>query len=140
MACHSPALVWFRDDLRLSDNPALSAAAASKRPVVCVYVLDEESPGVRPQGSATRWWLAGSLRALDAELRQRGGALTLRRGAAAKIIPKLATDLGARAVYCNRRYDEAGIAVDRAVAEQLAKHAIGLKTSQANLLFEPGAV
>src|SRR4051812_29754869 len=105
MASDPPALVWFRDDLRLTDNPALHAAVASRRPLVCVYLLDEESPDLRPLGDAARWWLAGSLRALDMSLRKQGGALTLRRGAAGKIIPELARGIGASAVHCNRRYD-----------------------------------
>jgi deoxyribodipyrimidine photo-lyase len=140
MASDPPGVVWFRDDLRLADNPALHAAVASKRPLVWVYVLDEESPDLRPLGGAARWWLAGSLRALDASLRKRGGALTLRRGAAGKIIPKLARDIGAGAIYCNRRYDAAGVAVDHAVEQQLARDDIGFRTHQANLLFEPGVI
>jgi len=59
----APILVWFRDDLRVSDHPALAAAATSGRPVVVLYVLDDDSPGLRPLGAASRWWLAGSLRA-----------------------------------------------------------------------------
>ena len=136
----SPALVWFRDDLRLTDNPAFTAAVASKRPGVCVYVLDEQSPGMRPLGGATRWWLARSLRALDASLRKRGGTLTLKRGAAATIIPALAAQIGAHVVYCNRRYEVAAVASDRAVEAQLAATGIGFATHQANLLFEPGAI
>src|SRR5437660_884285 len=68
-----PCIVWFRDDLRLSDHPALHAASKTGAPVVCLYVLDEEScapkaPDVRPLGDATRWWLAQSLRALNDSL------------------------------------------------------------------------
>jgi len=136
----SPTLVWLRDDLRLTDNPALTAAVASKRPVVCVYVLDEESHGVRPLGGATRWWLASSLRALGASLHTRGGSLTLKHGAAGTIVPSLAAEAGAGAVYCNRRYDAVGVATDRTVEERLAEDRIGFETFQANLLFEPGAV
>ncbi len=75
-------LVWFRRDLRLSDNPALAAAVADSDHVVAVYVHapDEESPW--SPGAATRWWLHHSLAALAAALRQKGIALTLRRGPA----------------------------------------------------------
>jgi deoxyribodipyrimidine photo-lyase len=48
-----PAIVWFRDDLRLTDNPALSAAAQSKRPVITLYVLDEENRYVHPVGGTS---------------------------------------------------------------------------------------
>jgi len=47
-----PAIVWFRDDLRLADNPALHAAAHSHRPLVCIYIHDEQTRGLRCAGSA----------------------------------------------------------------------------------------
>ncbi|HEY8333030.1 MAG TPA: deoxyribodipyrimidine photo-lyase, partial [Tardiphaga sp.] len=56
----SPCIVWFRDDLRLSDHPALHAASKTGAPVICLYVLDEQSAGIRPLGGAARWWLAQS--------------------------------------------------------------------------------
>jgi deoxyribodipyrimidine photo-lyase len=93
----SPAIVWFRDDLRLADNPALAAAATSHRPIICVYVQDEASAGLRPLGGAARWWLAGSLRALDLSLRERGGSLVFARGAADAVIPDLVSKSRARA-------------------------------------------
>eukprot|EP01042_Synura_sphagnicola_P014243 gene14243-18038_t len=60
-------LVWFRRDLRLNDNPALTAAVASGRPVVPVYILDDGAE-TRPIGAASKWWLDKSLRALAADL------------------------------------------------------------------------
>ena len=44
----SPSIVWFRDDLRLADHPALRAAVDRGEPVIGLYVLDEESEGIRP--------------------------------------------------------------------------------------------
>src|SRR6478735_8397424 len=99
MTSPPPVIVWFRDDLRLSDHPALHAAARSGAPVVCLYVLDETTG--RPLGGATRWWLAQSLRALGASLAAIGGMLTLRKGPAAKVIADLACECGAGAVYWN---------------------------------------
>ena len=83
-----PCIVWFRDDLRLSDHPALHAAAATKRPVICLYVFDETSrqPATRPMGGATRWWLAQSLRSLQKSLGAHGVPLLLRKGPTAEII------------------------------------------------------
>ena len=75
----SPCIVWFRDDLRLSDHPALHAAAHSGDPVICVYVLDEpDIANARALGGAARWWLAQSLRALDKSLQAIGASLVLR--------------------------------------------------------------
>ena len=76
MTSPKPIIVWFRDDLRLSDHPALHAAAKTGAPVVCLYVLDEESPA-RPLGGAARWWLAQSLRRLQASLQSAGTQLVL---------------------------------------------------------------
>src|SRR5215472_11550481 len=95
-----PLIVWFRDDLRLSDHPALHAAAKTGSPVVCLYVLDEVS-GARPLGGAARWWLAQSLRALQAELAKAGSTLVLRRGKSAAVIPAVARDAKASAVFWN---------------------------------------
>ncbi len=100
----SPSLVWFRDDLRLADNPALRAAVDRGEPVIGVFVLDEVSPGIRPLGGAVKWWLHHSLAELGQRLRAKGSVLVLRRGAAAEVIPALVAETGAGAVYWNRRY------------------------------------
>ena len=98
----SPCIVWFRDDLRLSDHPALHAAANTGAPVICLYVFDQpDRPNARPLGGAARWWLAQSLRALQASLQAIGSSLVLRRGPAAKIITALAQEAGAQAVHWN---------------------------------------
>src|SRR5215472_3645874 len=94
-----PIIVWFRDDLRLSDHPALHAAAKAAAPVICLFVLDEASPGLRALGGAARWWLAQSLRALEASLKAKGASLALRRGPAAKAVADVAREAGARAVF-----------------------------------------
>jgi deoxyribodipyrimidine photo-lyase len=132
-----PTIVWFRDDLRLADHPALVAAARAGSPVLCLFVLDEESVGLRPPGGASRWWLAGSLRALARSLERIGGRLVLRRGPASRIVPALAAEVGARAVHWNRRYDQGGVAVDHTVAAALRQQRIGVETFHANLLWEP---
>ncbi|MDC7788853.1 deoxyribodipyrimidine photo-lyase [Rhodoplanes sp. TEM] len=132
-----PIVVWFRDDLRVSDHPALTAAAATTAPVIAVYDLDEESPGLRPLGGAARWWLAGSLRALARDLRARGVILVLRRGPAARVIPDLVAETGAVEIVWNRRHDPAAAAVDEAVADALTARGIGVATFQASLLTEP---
>ncbi|MFY9829094.1 MAG: deoxyribodipyrimidine photo-lyase [Rhodoplanes sp.] len=133
----APAIVWFRDDLRVGDNPALAAAAKTGRPIIAAFVLDEESTGLRPLGGASRWWLAGALRALGQSLHERGIALTLRRGAAGCAIAELARTSGATAIFWNRRDEPAGAAVDQAIATELAARGLDVQTFQASLLFEP---
>jgi len=131
----APVIVWFRDDLRLADHPALAAAARAGAPLLCLYILDEDS--ARPLGGAARWWLAGSLRALDQELQNKGNRLVLRRAAATRIVPALAAEIGARLVHWNRRYDAEGIAADDRVAAALKKNGVTVETHHANLLVEP---
>ncbi|WP_198378284.1 deoxyribodipyrimidine photo-lyase, partial [Neoroseomonas rubea] len=70
-----PAILWFRQDLRLADNPALLALEG--RPVLPVYVLED---GPRAPGGAARWWLHHSLAALARALADRGAPLLLLRG------------------------------------------------------------
>src|SRR5262249_21113223 len=131
----APIIVWFRDDLRTADHPALTAAARAGTLLVCLYVLDEE--GTRPLGGAARWWLAGSLRALDHDLQKKGNRLVLRRGVAARIVRALAGEMGGRAVHWNRRYDAQGIGVDARVAAALKKAGVGVEPHRANLLADP---
>ena len=89
----SPVIHWFRQDLRLADNPALHAAAGQGA-VIPVFILDDESPGKWKPGAASRWWLHKSLEALEASLAKRGSQLILRRGNAAKSIPALVRETG----------------------------------------------
>jgi deoxyribodipyrimidine photo-lyase len=135
-SAHFSAVVWFRDDLRLADHAALTAGA--KAPILtCVYVLDDNSPGVRPHGAASRWWLAQSLRALDAALRKLGQRLVLRKGKAADVIPAIAREAEATQVYWNRRYDRAGMTADDAVIAALRAQGVSGGTFPGNLLVEP---
>ncbi|PWC06212.1 cryptochrome/photolyase family protein [Mycetocola zhujimingii] len=140
MAVTAPALVWFRDDLRIDDNPALRAAADSGRPVVAVYLLDESSPGIRPLGGAARWWLHSSLHSLSASLSGLGVRLVLRRGAAGTEIPRLAQETGAGAVFWNRRYGAAERAVDSALKTGLREGGLEVASFAASLLFEPWTI
>ncbi len=94
-----PALVWFRQDLRLADNPALRHAASSGRPVLALYVLDDAAAGRWCMGGAHRWWLHHSLIALAESLAAIGGSLVLRRGDAAAIVARLAKEIGATEVH-----------------------------------------
>ena len=135
----SPTLVWFRDDLRLSDNPALTAACRRDAPLVLLYVQDEESPDVRPLGGATRWWLRHSLDDLGKRLHDLGQALILRSGPADKVVPEVARAVGAAAVYWNRRYGAAA-ALDERVVAGLSGTGMVVGTFQANLLFPPEAI
>lgn len=135
-----PVLVWFRDDLRLTDHPALHAAASESAPLVCVYVLDEVSSGVRPLGGASRWWLAQSLRSLAASLKERGASLVLRRGRAATIVAELAKQIDAAAVHWNDIAIPAHRAIADDLAERLAIAGIASQQHDGDLLVPPSAI
>ena len=98
----APAIMWFRRDLRLADNPALHAAVASGRPLILVYVR-ENDPALRlSPGRAADWWLHKSLESLAGQIAGIGGSLTLIGGCALTDIPALADRTGAAEVYWNR--------------------------------------
>jgi deoxyribodipyrimidine photo-lyase len=128
-------IVWLRNDLRLADNPAL-AHAASRGPVVPVYVWAPEEEGDWPPGAASRWWLHHSLAALDAALRRHRSRLVIRRGPALTALRALVAETGAGAVVWNRRYEPA--AVDR---DATVKRELGICASfGASVLREPWTI
>lgn len=132
----SPLLVWFRDDLRVADHPALAAAEKTGRPVIALYVLDDESRGLRELGGASRWWLAGSLRTHASKLKSLGVSLVLRRGQAEKAVPALVRETKATRVHWTRRYGHAG-KIDRMVADKLRANGIEVHVYGGSLLHEP---
>lgn len=135
----SPTIVWFRDDLRLADNPALSWAIDRGGPLVLVYLLDEHSPEIRPLGSASKWWLHHSLTALSQSIHAAGGDLVLRRGAARDVIASLAAETGAGAIAWNRRYG-ASRQIDQDLKALFREQGLEVESFQANVLFEPWTI
>lgn len=140
MASDVSTLVWLRDDLRVDDNPALAEAATLGLPMTVVFVLDEESSGIRRLGGATRWWLHHSLTALAASLAARGSRLVLRRGPAAGVIAGLAAETSAQHLFWNRRYGLPERTVDAAVEAWALGNSVTTSTYKANLLFDPWTV
>jgi deoxyribodipyrimidine photo-lyase len=132
-----PTIAWFRQDLRLADNPALTAACASGAPVIPVFVLDDATPGVWRPGGASRWWLHGSLAALADDLAARGAALVLRRGAAEAVIPALVAEMGATQVFWNRCYEPHAVARDTRLKAALTAADVAVESYSAALLHEP---
>ncbi len=133
----APAIVWFRQDLRLADNPALSAAVESGRPIIFLYILDDETPAKWRIGAAQRWWLHKSLTALDAELRRKGSSLILRRGGAAAVLTELIAETGAELLCWNRCYEPFAVERDKALKTNLS---IEIQSFGAALLHEPWEV
>ena len=136
----APALLWFRQDLRLSDNPALAAALERSSPVIPVFIWAPEEEGDWPPGAASRWWLHHSLASLKAELEQRGSRLIVRRGPTAATLSRLLAESGASAVLWNRRYEPAAIARDREVKSLLRESGVTVRSFNGSLLFEPWTI
>lgn len=132
-----PAIVWFRQDLRLADNPALAEAIQSGRPILPVYILDEEGDGSWSMGGATRWWLHHALTDLHAQLETEGLRLLLRRGSSLEVLVRLVKETGARSVYWNRKYEPDSITRDQSIKAELQEMGLDVKSFNASLLHEP---
>ena len=131
------AMVWFREDLRLGDNPALAAAAATGLPLLCVFVCDDASQGLRPCGAAARWRLDRGLEALEADLARFHGRLHFLRGASDAVLPKLARAAHATRVCFSRRHGGAEREIDARVAARLKEAGAEVASFNASLLVEP---
>ena len=131
------AIVWFRRDLRLQDNPALDAALRAHARVLCVYIHapTEEAPWT--PGAASRWWLHHSLAALTEDMRGCGAQLHIRAGPTLTALETLTRESGARAVYWNRQYEPALTARDTRITQVLTERGIQTHSFNANLLIEP---
>ena len=127
-------IVWFRKDLRLSDNLALLAAVEHGGPVIPVYVREESSG---PLGGAQEWWLHHSLAALSSSLEKASSRLVLASGDAEKILRDLISETGADTVLWNRRYDPAGMATDKALKQKLLDDGLTVRSFSGQLLHEP---
>jgi len=135
-----PIIYWYRQDLRTADLAGLAAAAATGRPLVCCFVLDDLTPGQWAAGSASRWWLHHSLASLSQELKQLGGILILRRGSAGVELPALARELNAAGIYCSRLYEPWADSLDGALHTDLSRDDIEFKRYPGVLLFRPDQV
>ncbi|MEO7598076.1 MAG: deoxyribodipyrimidine photo-lyase [Opitutus sp.] len=136
----SPTLLWFRQDLRLQDNPALDAAMARGGVIIPVYILDDAADGKWKQGGASRWWLHHSLASLGQSLEARGSRLILARGETGEVLRALVASCGAEAVYWNRRYEPAIMARDAAIKAELTAAGLEVKSFNSALLHEPHTI
>ncbi|MBB3878566.1 cryptochrome/photolyase family protein [Sphingomonas pseudosanguinis] len=117
----SPHIVWFRQDLRLHDQPALLAAAEAG-PVIPVYILDDDTPGDWRMGGAQRWWLHHSLTSLAKDLEGLGSRLVLRRGSAVDVLEALIEETGAETIHAIRHYEPWWRKAEEALGDRLCLH------------------
>ncbi|MGG6429144.1 cryptochrome/photolyase family protein [Acetobacter ghanensis] len=131
-----PVLVWFRDDLRLADNLALTQAARSGQPILCVSM----QPAGQPCTTALDWWRAKSMEALDQALRAQGGQLHVFAADPEQLLPELVSQTGCHQVFWNRRYDPVGKATDTRIKAQLKQMGVDVHSTPGSLLHEPWTV
>lgn len=130
------SLVWFRNDLRIADHPALSAALSRGGKVVALYI-HEQTAGVRQTGGASRWWLHQSLQALARSLAELGVLLAVRSGESQAVIDAFVHEIGADTVLWNRRYAPGERAVDEQIKHDLEERGVQAQSFGANVLIEP---
>jgi deoxyribodipyrimidine photo-lyase len=130
------SIVWFRLDLRRTDNPALAAAALRGGAVIPVFIWAPGEEGAWPPGAASRWWLHHSLQALAKDL----GGLVIRRGPSLDALRQLVKETGATAVFWNRRYEPALIERDTKVKQALLADGLQVESFNSALLFEPSEI
>jgi len=133
----TPILLWFRRDLRLSDHPALDAAARSRRPVIPVFICDEV---VEHLGAAPKWRLGLGVARFGKALEGIGSRLILRRGKALDVLQDLMRETGAGAVWWSRQYDPDQVARDAAVKSALRDQGLEARSFRGHLIFEPWQV
>lgn len=127
------AIHWFRQDLRLSDNPALARAARFER-VLPVYILEEANADRYAMGGASRWWLHHSLVSLNKSL---NGKLSIYRGSPLEVLSDIISRLEIRAVYWNRCYEPWRKERDARIKEVLKMRGMEAASSNGSLLWEP---
>lgn len=131
------AIVWFRNDLRLDDNPALRAALDAGLAPVCVYIHAPDEEGDWRPGAASNAWRHRSLAALDAELRVRGSRLRLFHGPSQATLETLVDTCNAEAVFWNRRYDPAIETRDTGIKRDLRESGVRAESHNGALMLEP---
>lgn len=140
MTAHRTALVWFRRDLRLNDNPALLHALAHAQRVVPLFVFAPEEQRSWAPGAASRWWLHHSLAALDAGLRRLGSRLIVQQGPSLAVLRRYIRETDATLVCWNKLYEPAACKRDVQIAAALDRDDISVQQTNAALLFEPGSI
>lgn len=134
-----PTIVWFRQDLRLEDNPAFAAALERGLAVLPVYIHAQKDAGRWAMGGAAQWWLHHALADLDNQLRERGLRLYLLRGEVVAQLAALAESSGAGALYANRHTEPFAREQERGL-EKVLSGILDLRLMQAVTLYDPEAV
>lgn len=129
-------IVWFRQDLRLKDNPALSFAAEHGN-IIPLYIHDETCREANGIGGASKWWLHHSLLSLAENLQEN---LIITRGKPLQILQEVIRITGATRVVWNRCYEPYARERDSEIKHKLKESGIGVISFNGSLLWEPMTV
>ena len=135
-----PSILWFRQDLRLEDQPALHAAIAKGGPVIPLFIWAPEEEGNWAPGAANCWWLHHSLKSLQYDLNEIRLTLILRRQSSLEALSEIVEETGADAVYWNRRYEPLAAQRDAGIKAELHKKGIKAHIFNGSLLYDPWSI
>lgn len=139
MKYSSPTVVWFRQDLRLEDNPAY-ALAAEQGNVIPLFIWDSDSEKNWPLGAASLWWLHHSLSCLSNQLSEIGLRLIVRKGSTLDVLNDVINTTNAKALFWNRRYEPYALSLDAKIKKHFSNNSLDIKSFNGNLLFEPWSI
>jgi deoxyribodipyrimidine photo-lyase len=135
MSNQTPTIVWFRNDLRLTDNPALNAAAANGD-IIPIFIYDVDAMD-RDYGSAQKWWLYNALSALKLDFKQKNIDFLIKKGDTGSILNDLIEKVGAKGIFWNRSYEKWSIDRDSKLKSSFKDKNLCVESFKANVLFEP---
>ena len=128
------AIIWFRQDLRISDNPCLNFALEQNFEIIPIYILDNLTPKENKIGSAAKVWLSESLKKLNISLDKK---LNIYSGEPLVILENIIKENQVDTVLWNRRYEPWRIDSDKTIKQKLKNNQINVKSFNGSLLWEP---
>ncbi|MEX0828846.1 MAG: deoxyribodipyrimidine photo-lyase [Nitrospirales bacterium] len=140
MTSSSPSIVWFQNDLRLTDNPALSAAVRRKQPLICLYVWNPDGTGYGMPGAASRWWLHHSLQSFSDHLKAAGNDLTIRMGNTSEVLSNLVRDFPKAHVFWNQSCEPMNQKIERNFLNFLEAEKVEGHGFHGNTLVDPSTI
>lgn len=131
------ALCWIRRDLRLTDHTALASACASASHVAVVFIFDTTIlDELQDRDDRRLTFIYRSLIELDQQLRQHGSLLLVRHGDPTELIPQLAEQLQAGAVFFNHDYEPTAKQRDMIVTQKLRQSGRTVFSFKDQVVFE----
>lgn len=136
-----PSIVWFRQDLRLEDQPALIAAIQQGDPIIPLYIWAPEEIDNWKIGAASKWWLHYSLINLQEELLKRNLHLVIRQAnSSLEALLEVIKETNAQTLFWNRCYEPAAVKRDAHIKSILQQNGIQTQIFNGSLLYDPWSI